>query len=322
MRSFKIQVSSIKNQVSNFVVLVLPLFLMGQEIPEFDGNLAFGFLESQCALGPRNPGSEGHRKGLDYILTQVTPLADTVIVQSFSHHDPYTGAMVKLTNVIAQFRPEDPERIWIAAHWDTRPWADRDPDPKNRAKPILGANDGASGVAVLLELSHLLSESSPPLGIDLVFLDGEDMGKEGDLNNFFNGSRYLARHTPTRLPAYAIVVDMVGDQELELPIEQNSWIQAPELVKDLWGLGESLGLVQFESRIGHSVSDDHVVMFQERGIPAVDIIDFEYPNRYANFWHTLQDTPDKCSAESLDVVGTLLLHHIFGKQVKRRYREE
>ncbi|MFQ6615404.1 MAG: M28 family peptidase [Fidelibacterota bacterium] len=317
----------INNRLSIVPVLLFPLALGAQAVPEFDGNRAFGFLEAQCALGPRNPGSEGHRKGLEYIVDLVTPLADTVIVQSFSHGDPYSRAMLELTNVIAQFRPGMSERIWLSAHWDTRPWADRDPTRANRKKPILGANDGASGVAVLLELAQLLSSTPPPVGIDLLFLDGEDMGKQGDLDHFFNGSRYLVRNVPTRMPVHAIIVDMVGDEELELPIEENSWIQAPGLVEELWGLAESLGLVQFESRIGYSVADDHVVMFQEGGIPAVDIIDFHYPNRYTNYWHTLQDTPDKCSPESLQAVGTLLVHHIYGRGtkpqgVKRRYRGE
>lgn len=303
-------------RISVFALLVPPLLLPAQDIPEFDGTRAYGFLEAQCALGPRNPGSPGHKKGREYIVDMITPLADTVIIQPFSHQDPYSGAMLQLTNIIGRFHPEMTERMWIAAHWDTRPWADRDPDRENRNKPVPGANDGASGVAVLLELAHIFSNAPPPVGIDLVFLDGEDMGKEGDLDNFFNGSRYLARHIPPPIPSHAIVLDMVGDKELELPIEENSWLQAPELVRELWSLAESLGLEPFESRIEYSVSDDHVVLFREGGIPAIDIIDFNYPNRYTNTWHTLQDTPDKCSPESLAVVGTLLVHHVYGGKRK------
>lgn len=287
--------------------------MLAQGVPEFDAERAFSFLEGQCVLGPRNPGSLGHRKGLQYILEVITPLADTVITQRFPFSDPNSGAMFALTNVIARFNPEMNQRIWLAAHWDTRPWADRDNNRKNRSQPILGANDGASGVAVLLELAHHFHQKSTPVGIDLIFLDGEDLGRQGERDHFFNGSRYLARHIPTPIPEYCILIDMVGDSDLELFIEWNSWRQAPELVRQLWNLAESLALTPFQSRIGYAVDDDHVVIFEEGGIPSIDIIDFNYPNDSVNYWHTLKDTPDKCSPESLKVVGTLLLHHVYGR---------
>ncbi|MFQ6674543.1 MAG: M28 family peptidase [Fidelibacterota bacterium] len=304
--------SRITHYASSLLLLLLPILTLAQEVPKFDGNRAFTFLEQQSALGPRNPGSKGHEKGLQYILDVVSPLADSVILQPFSYSDPYSGALFGLTNVVARFLPHGADRIWLAAHWDTRPWADRDRNWKNRKKPIVGANDGASGVAVLLELAHHLSERPPPMGVDLIFLDGEDLGKSGDLDHFFNGARYLARHIPVPVPQYCILLDMVGDKELELPIEGNSWLQAPQLVQELWNLAQDLGLSAFQSRIAYSVADDHVVIFEEGGIPSVDIIDFDYPNKRTNYWHTLEDTPDKCSPRSLETVGTLLLHHIYG----------
>ena len=125
------------------------------------------------------------------------------------------------------------KRIWLAAHWDTRPWADMDRNPKNRLKPVLGANDGASGVAVLLEIANQLSIKSPIGGVDLIFLDGEDMGKSGDIDRYFNGSRYLAKNIPAPLPEYCILIDMIGDKDLQLPIEGNSMNQAPDLIEQL-----------------------------------------------------------------------------------------
>ncbi len=294
-----------------FIVITIQSFLNAQTIPEFDSDRAFGYLEGQCQLGPRNPGSEGHQKGLEYIVDVVTPLADSVILQSIPYLNPYDGAMLKLTNIIAQFRPQDKYRIWIAAHWDTRPWADKDKNPENRKTPILGANDGASGVAILLELAHHFSEQIPPVGVDLIFFDGEDMGMTGDLENFFNGSRYLAQHIPTKIPEYCILIDMVGDKELRIPMEKNSLIQAGDLVKELWELAQDLGFFQFVSVIGPAIADDHLILFEGGGIPTIDIIDFDYPNRWENYWHTLEDTPDKCSSESLYIVGMVLLHHIY-----------
>ncbi len=300
-----------KQSILFFLCMALAL---GQETPEFDEKRAFGYLEAQCNLGPRVPGTAGHRKGLRHILETVTPLADTVLQQSFSHSDAYTGRLYKLTNVLARFRPSEKRRIWIAAHWDTRPWADQDRNPKNRSKPVLGANDGASGVAVLMELAHQLGKQPPPIGVDLVFIDGEDMGKSGQLARFFNGSRYLARNIPSPPPEYCILIDMVGDSDLQLPVEGNSLEQAPDLVDRLWGEAEQLGLAAFSRETAYWVDDDHVVLYEVGGIPSVDIIDFDYGPGRKNYWHTVEDTPDKCSPQSLDVVGTLLLHHIYGRK--------
>ena len=293
-------------------ILIFGLFssMEGQELALFDENRAFGYLQVQCSFGPRVPGTSGHKKGLKHIIETVEPLADSTIRQSFSYSDPYTGKLYNLTNVIARFKPFLKERIWLAAHWDSRPWADRDSNPNNRLKPILGANDGASGVAVLLEIANQLSLKAPPIGVDLVFLDGEDMGKSGDIRRFFNGSRYLAKNIPPPLPQYCILIDMIGDKDLQLPIEGNSMNQAPDLVEQLWNEAEELGLDEFKDEIAYFVEDDHVVLFQIGGIPSIDIIDFDYGPKPINYWHTLEDTPDKCSPRSLGVVGNLLLYHI------------
>jgi len=298
-----------------FLIVIVNLsWLTAQKSPQFDAVRAFGYLEEQCSFGPRNPGSEGHSKGLKHIMSIVSKLADNVIVQFFPYSDPYTGAMWEMTNVIAQFNPDKKERIWIAAHWDTRPWADKDPDPNLRSQPILGANDGASGVAVLLELAHSFAEISPKVGVDLIFFDGEDSGKSGELENFFIGSRYLTQNIPTALPRYCILIDMVGDRDLKIPQEMNSMVQAPELMKELWMLAESLGLLSFKNKVSQPVEDDHVILFREGGIPSVDIIDFDYRGGRENYWHTHKDTPDKCSPESLEEVGTLLLNHIYNAE--------
>lgn len=294
-------------------MLFLLLLLSGckSDVPIFSGERAFGYLVDQCQFGPRNPGSEGYRRTSIYIQEQLQG-ADTVFVQPFSHTLPETGKTYALGNIIARFQPDSEKQILVSAHWDTRPWSDQDPDPENRNKPVLGANDGASGVAVLLELAHIFKTTPPPFGVTLVFWDGEDMGRSGDSWSYAKGAQFFAQNLPFPRPEYAINLDMVGDAELELYIERISFQQNPQLVRSLWKLAQQLGLSAFRQEVRHSVFDDHVPLYELGGIPAVNIIDFDYPNAYKNYWHTQADLPEHCSAVSLGQVGTLLVHHIYG----------
>ena len=295
-----------KKAVGIFLCLVTFSILWGAfspqgQVPEFDEERAFDYLEKQCDFGPRNPGSEGHRNCLRFLVEELKKSADTVEEQPFLHTDFRDRQTHTLTNVIASFGEQD-ERILLCAHWDTRAWADFDPDPKNRDRPILGANDGASGVAVLLEIARILKQHPPPMGVDIVLFDGEDAGLEGQSETWCQGSRYFAqRKRYDDHPRYAILVDMIGDRDLRLPVERNSQKYAPELVNRVWTRAEELGLSAFDRSLGVEMTDDHLELLRV-GIPAIDIIDFEY-----SYWHTLQDTPDKCSPASLGVVGTLLL---------------
>lgn len=281
-------------------------------IPEFSGRNAFEYLEAQCGFGPRNPGSKGHYACRDYLIKELTSSADTVWRQPFRLPLKGSDVEIEFTNIIARFRPEAERQILLGAHWDTRPWADQDSDKEKRLSPIIGANDGASGVAVLLELARLLQKIPPPIGVTIVLFDGEDIGTSGQPYTYARGSQYFARNLPFPRPEYAIVLDMVGDADLYLPIERNSFRQDRDLVKSLWRLADQLELPAFESTIRHTVYDDHVPLFELAGIPAVDIIDFDYPNQYTNYWHTHQDLPENCSPSSLEQVGTLLVHHIYG----------
>jgi Zn-dependent M28 family amino/carboxypeptidase len=235
-------------------------------------------------------------------------------LQPFVLDDLVNEESYDLTNIIARFKVDEPEQILIGAHWDTRPWADEDPEPEKRNDPIVGANDGASGVAVVLELARILNVSPPPIGVTLVLFDGEDMGRPGIPKSYAQGSLAFAKDLPIEKPDEAIILDMIGDAELHIPIERFSYQQNRQLVKKLWGLAKVLNLGAFESRIVHTIYDDHVPLWAEAKIPAVDIIDFNYPNSYKNYWHTTQDLPENCSAESLGQVGTLLVHYIYGRQ--------
>ena len=283
------------------------------EVPNFDKGNAFRYLVEQCEFGPRNPDSNGYKQCLDYLQKTLSGFADTIFVQPFVLDDLVNEKSYDLTNIIARFKAGDPQQLLIGAHWDTRPWADEDPDTEKHNDPIIGANDGASGVAVILEIARILNASPPPIGITLVLFDGEDMGKPGNPKSYAQGSLAFAKDLPIEKPDEAIILDMIGDAELHIPIERYSYQQNKQLVKKLWGLAKELSLDAFESRIEYSIYDDHVPLWTEAKIPAVDIIDFNYPNSYTNYWHTTQDLPEHCSAESLGQVGTLLVHYIYGR---------
>jgi len=280
-------------------------------IPTFSGRSAFGYLIRQTSFGPRNPGSNGHKDCLNFMTSTLQGFADDVRLQQFTQAG-YNGEVLRLTNVVASFRPEATARILLCAHWDTRPRAEHDPDRSRRNQAILGANDGASGVAVLLEIASLLKTQRPNVGVDLVFFDGEDYGVEGDQPNYLLGSRYFAKNLPAAgyVPRFGVLLDMVGDSNLELPKEAHSVRYAPDVVNLIWGKASELGISQFIDSPGEEILDDHVPL-NEAGIKTIDLIDFNYPDQSNRYWHTHQDTPEHCSAESLEAVGTVLTHVLY-----------
>ena len=300
-------------------LLLITLVGCQTKVPIFSGENAFEHLKAQCAFGPRNPGSDGHKKTLEYYINTFGELADTVITQSFTETMPRTfteamprtGEKVLMNNVIARFNIKAEKQIIISAHWDTRPWADRGENYMGRNQPILGANDGASGVAVLIELAHIMNKNKPKIGVNLVLFDAEDYGTSGDSWSYCKGSQYFARNLPIDFPDYAINLDMIADKEPEFYIERFSYQINPEMVKEIWMLADQLGLSAFEYRIGYEIYDDHVPLWENAQIPAIDIIDFDYPNLFYNHWHTQSDVPENCSPQSLQQVGTLLLNYIY-----------
>ena len=303
-------------QVALFILLGWQ-WSAGQPGPYFDGREAFRLLEAQTALGPRYPGSPGHTAMGTFLEEQLRPLAHELTVQVSRQPHPYRGDTLEIVNFLARFNPASPGRLLLLAHYDTRAVADQDPDPANRSRPILGANDGASGVAVLLHLAELMAREPPPVGVDLLFVDVEDVGRSGDLDNFALGTKAFVREMDQLLggirPRYAVLLDMVGDAELRLPIEYYSWRDAPELVQRIWQLAQDLGYPQFVFESGPAVYDDHLPLL-EAGIPAVDIIDIDYHAQDGTgYWHTLEDTPDKCSPESLEAVGTVITTLIYSE---------
>lgn len=274
--------------------------------PRFDEKNAYQYLLRQCEFGPRVPGSEGHRACLAFLKQELSKYADRVIEQQFQHTFGAERRAALMTNLIANFWSQKTKRVLLCAHWDTRPWADYDPDPRNRRTPVLGANDGASGVAVLLEIARLLKEHEPRYGVDIVLFDAEDCGQEGDEQSWAVGARYFSRTiAPGYRPVFGILLDMVGDRDLEIYIEQTSYDNAREVVDLVWTRAQQLGVTEFIRRPKYRLVDDHLPLL-DVGIRCIDIIDYDYP-----YWHTLQDTPDKCSAESLGKVGRVVVDVLY-----------
>ena len=296
----------------SFLSIVI-IFSCNDSVPNFDENSAYQFLLDQCDFGPRNPGSEGYNNCKEYLIKTLDSYSDTVFTQPFFIND-IDDTQYDLDNIIAQYNINSNSHLLLGAHWDTRPWADSDLNIEKHNQPIIGANDGASGVSVLLELAKIFHYNPPPIRVSIVLFDAEDMGRPGVPKSYARGSQFFAKNLPIEKPDEAIILDMIGDKELHIPIERYSYQQNKDLVKKLWSLANKLNLEAFESRIVHTIYDDHVPLWQEAKIPAIDIIDFNYPNRYSNYWHTLQDTPDNCSAQSLGQVGNLLVHYIYGSQ--------
>jgi hypothetical protein len=280
---------------------------------DFDESAAWAHLVKQVELGPRVSASPAHARALEYFRAHFNATADRVAVDSFEAVCALNSSDVVFTNIRASFRPDSPRRILFGAHWDSRPFADRDPDPARRRDPVPGANDGASGVAVLLEVASRLKDAPPEVGVDLLLFDGEDCGADGLPETYALGSQHFVRSNPRYRPEYAVILDMVGRREMRLPKEGNSAEAAAELTATIWRIAAEIGSTAFVDSVGDAVWDDHVAFLQV-GIPAVDIIDIEDP-----FWHTVRDTPEHCSAESLGQVGRVVLELIRQAEKIRAY---
>jgi glutaminyl-peptide cyclotransferase len=269
-----------------------------------DGHRAYEYLKSICAIGPRPSGSPAMEKQQAMLKEHFEKLEGKVSFQKFLAKNPLGGAKVPMSNLVVEWHPERKERILLAAHYDTRPRPDRDPDPvKQQTGIFLGANDGASGVAVLMELAHLMPKLEGPLGVDFVMLDGEELVYVDPRDPYFLGSTWFAQkyaQKPQHKYRWGVVLDMVGDAELNVYQEQYSatWHETRPLVKAIWSTASRLGVKEFIPRVGYEVRDDHLPLRNTAKIPTCDIIDFDYPA-----WHTTLDNPQHCSGSSLAKVG-------------------
>ena len=266
----------------------------------FNGTTALTYAKAQLDFGTRIPNSLGAQRAGDWIVAQMKSRADTVIEQKFDHVT-VKGDTLHLRNILARIHPAATQRVLYLTHWDTRPVSDQAKNPAQRNMPMPGANDGASGVALFVALGDALRKTPATVGVDLLFVDGEDYGDFGAMKDVLLGSTYFASHLPSPdyKPLYAVLWDMIGDKDLDIYQEPISLQRAPEVVSLVWNEAETLGYSRYfiSSPANSGVTDDHVPLL-DAGIHAIDVIDFDYP-----WHHTPDDTIDKISAHSLQVVG-------------------
>ncbi|MDP4172710.1 MAG: M28 family peptidase [Bacteroidota bacterium] len=291
------------------------------KVAPFDGGNAYQMVSKQVSFGPRNPNSLAHQAALSFFTLELKKYADTVVLQNFTYQG-YNNEQLNLTNVIAKFNPKATNRIFISAHWDCRPRAEQDKDPAKKNQPIPGANDGASGAGILLEIARMLKSNPVNYGIDLVFFDGEDYGKEGDIGNYFLGSKYFAAQKSSDYrPAFGILLDLVGDKEAVFAKEGLSMLYAPDVTNMIWNLAKKVNSTAFNDVEGNQIQDDHLPL-NEAGLSTVDIIDIDLvgastPNPRRNYWHTHNDTMENISKDMLQQVGNVLSQLIYSLEFSK-----
>lgn len=293
------------------------LFQLAEEknIPNFSSDNAYRYIEEQVKFGPRNPNSQAHKSAKIFFETELKKYCDELVLQNFTYTG-YDNEKLELTNFVAKFNPSAKNRILLCAHWDSRPRAERDEDESKKGLPILGANDGGSGCGVLLEVASILKNNKLPFGVDIVLFDGEDYGKESDINNFCLGSKYFSAAKPADYnPQFGILLDLVGDKEAIFYKEQYSVKYAAEIVTLVWSAAKKINANQFSELHGNAVYDDHVSLNQG-GIRSIDIIDMDLvggdnssPRR--NYWHSHKDDMSNISKETLQQVGNVLLYLLY-----------
>jgi len=285
----------------------------------FDGEAARRYVKAQLDFGARVPGTEAHRRAGDWIAEQMRQRADSVIEQRWNHVTS-KGDTLPLRNIFARFRPGASIRILYVAHWDSRPFADQSEDAAKRQLPVPGANDGGSGVGMLIALADLLKQTPPTVGVDLLFVDGEDYGTFGPPDvDVLLGSTYFAANMPQGYqPIFGVLWDMIGDTDLQVLQEGHSVERAPEVVARVWEAAAKLGYQQhFPPRVGSAITDDHLPLL-DKGLRVIDVIDLDYlgppGSSKPNYHHTTDDTLDKVSARSLKIMGDLAYALIRGAQ--------
>lgn len=272
--------------------------------PRFDQERAFQRLRDLCAFGPRNHGSEGKTKAENWIQQSLRDARAEVSLHTFTYTPKGATEPASFRNIVARINPKQTRRVMIATHYDTRSTADKDPDQSRSNEPIIGANDGGSGVAVLLEMAALWRDQPPPVGVDLIFFDGEDFGRTEDLEDYFLGSKAWVRDFPDYRPEWGAVLDMVGDTDFGIRKERDSLARAPAVVEKIWSAAARVGASDIVDKRGGLVYDDHTP-FLDKGVPVVLLIDFTY-----RWFHTTADTPDKCSPASLGQTGRTVMEAV------------
>ncbi len=291
-------------------------------IPDFSADSAYTFIADQVAFGPRIPDTDAHRRCAVYLVNRLQAAGATVHEQPFQAR-AFNGKVLNGVNIIGSFNTAASKRILLFAHWDTRPWSDHDPDPANYNTPVTGANDGASGVGVLLEVARQLGLKSPQVGVDIVFFDAEDYGapeswQGNQQHTWCLGSQHWSRnpHQPGYKASFGILLDMVGAPGASFYREQISEHFAMDIVNKVWSAAHRLGHQRyFINAPGGSITDDHLYVNQLAGIPSVNIIQYD-PNSekgFGAYWHTINDTMENIDRNTLHAVGTTVLSVIYNE---------
>lgn len=291
------------------------------KVPVFSGDSAYQRVAEQVAFGPRVPNSKAHQACRDWLVSYFQKVGLTTVRQDFSELN-YKGERMQLTNIVASYNPKADKRILLAAHWDTRHISDQDKEVKNQ--PIDGANDGGSGVAVLMEIARLLAIDKPQgFGVDILLLDGEDQGEPDDANVSSNqdkiwwclGSQYWSanKHIPNYGAYYGILLDMVGGKNARFFIEGGSMRFAPTIVEKVWTTAARLGYNRFVNQGVEEIIDDHVFIANKAGIPIIDIIEYENSDGtfFSPTWHTRGDNMTNIDKQTLQEVGQTVLTTLY-----------
>jgi hypothetical protein len=276
----------------------------GPERIDFDAARAMGYLKDICRIGPRISGTEGMRQQQELLKKHFTEQSGQVRLQPFTARQRSRKTPTEMANLIVSWHPERQRRVILCSHYDTRPIADNERDPRRWREPFVSANDGGSGVALLMELAHHMKGLKTEVGVDFVLFDGEEYIYDKDVDKYFFGSDYFGQeYRRTRTKQHylaAILLDMIGGKDARFPAEENSLLAAGPLVQEVWKIAADQGCAAFRNEWQQGVNDDHVAL-NRAGIPAIDIIDFSYPH-----WHKLSDVPENCSGESLAQVARVL----------------
>lgn len=292
-------------------------------VPVFSADSAYDFVEQQVNFGPRVPNTDAHKACADYLVSTLKSYGADVMEQKVKLR-AFNGDILDANNIIASYKPEAKQRILLFAHWDTRPWSDHDPDPANYNKPVLGANDGASGVGVLLEIARNIGISSPLMGVDIVFFDAEDYGAPENFtgnaeNSWCLGSQHWAKspHVNSYTARFGILLDMVGSPDATFYRDQISEHYAANVVSKVWDKASNLGFEKyFINKPGGAITDDHLYVNQIAGIPSIDIIHYNPNNQhgFGDYWHTVNDDMENIDKQTLFAVGTTVMQVIYNER--------
>lgn len=284
-------------------------------IPDFEQDSAFKYIEQQLAFGARVPNTEAHKKCADYFINKFKTWTNDVINQT-GEVRAYDGTILKINNIIASFKKESNDRVLLLAHWDSRPFADKDKIPANRKKPVPAANDGASGAAILMEIARQLHLSSPTVGIDIMLVDAEDYGDYNDEDSWGLGSQYWAKnpHKQNYSAKYGILLDMVGAKGAIFTMEASSMHYAPDIMRKVWDIAARSGYSDyFQQTETGAITDDHVYINKILNIPTIDIIHYDQSltTGFFEYWHTTKDDINDIDKKTIKAVGQTLLTVIY-----------